>query len=89
MRAVFDPLEAAFADELPHVLSEAAALRTGIREGIEAAPSARIDYVELSDPLTLEPLSEIKGRALVSLAVFIGKTRLIDNLMLGGKRTLP
>ncbi len=50
---------------------------------IEKEPLARIDYVSISDPRTLEELSQIKGAALVSMAVYVGKTRLIDNLTLG------
>lgn len=50
---------------------------------IEKEPLARIDYVSISDPRTLEELSQIKGQALVSMAVYVGKTRLIDNLTLG------
>jgi pantoate--beta-alanine ligase len=41
------------------------------------------DYVSIANPETLEELERIQGRALVSLAVRIGRTRLIDNVMLG------
>ncbi|HEX5141034.1 MAG TPA: pantoate--beta-alanine ligase, partial [Dehalococcoidia bacterium] len=44
---------------------------------------ARIDYVSVADPETLEELDRIHGPALVSLAVRIGRTRLIDNFTLG------
>ena len=51
---------------------------------IEAEPLARIDYVSLNDAETLEKLDRVDDRpALLSLAVFIGKTRLIDNVVLG------
>jgi pantoate--beta-alanine ligase len=50
---------------------------------IKKEPLARVDYVSISDPRTLEELSRIKGPALVSMAVYVGKTRLIDNLTLG------
>jgi pantoate--beta-alanine ligase len=55
-----------------------------VRTTIEAEPLARIDYVSVNDAETLERLDKIDDRtALVSLAVFMGKTRLIDNVVLG------
>ena len=54
-----------------------------LRPIVQKEPLARIDYVSISDPRTLEELSQIKGAALVSMAVYVGKTRLIDNLTLG------
>ena len=51
---------------------------------IKKEPLARIDYVSIADPRTLEELSQVKGPALVSMTVYVGKTRLIDNLTLGG-----
>jgi pantoate--beta-alanine ligase len=55
-----------------------------VRSTIEKEPRARIDYVNLNDADTLELLDEVEERpALLSLAVFIGKTRLIDNIILG------
>ncbi len=51
---------------------------------IESEPRAKIDYISLNDADTLETLDRIDdGAALLSLAVFIGKTRLIDNVVLG------
>ncbi|MFZ5944660.1 MAG: pantoate--beta-alanine ligase [Bacillota bacterium] len=46
-------------------------------------PSAVIDYVEICDATSLAPVTEIKGPVVALLAVRIGKTRLIDNLLLG------
>lgn len=40
-----------------------------------------IDYVELVDPGNLKPVKTIRGRVLIALAVWVGKTRLIDNLL--------
>jgi len=55
-----------------------------VRSIIEKEPLARIDYVSLNDAESLETLDKIEDRpALLSLAVFIGKTRLIDNAVLG------
>jgi pantoate--beta-alanine ligase len=56
----------------------------GIEERIVAEPSARLDYAEIVNPDTLEPKATIDGNALLALAVFIGKTRLIDNIVLSG-----
>ena len=57
--------------------------RERLRALIESEPLARIDYVSVADPETLEELDRIGGPALVSLAVRIGRTRLIDNVTLG------
>src|SRR5260370_4852500 len=54
-----------------------------VRSTIEKQPLARIDYVSLNDAKTLKQLEQIKDSpALLSLAVFVGKTRLIDNIVL-------
>jgi pantoate--beta-alanine ligase len=49
---------------------------------IEACAHTRIDYVALCDPETLEEVSTIEGATLMALAVWVGKTRLIDNALL-------
>ena len=46
------------------------------------APSARVDYISIANPVTLEEVREIKGRILAAIAVYVGKTRLIDNMLL-------
>jgi len=61
---------------------DAERLREAMREVIRAEPLARLDYVSVADPETLQELSRVEGRALLSLAVYIGRTRLIDNLLL-------
>jgi pantoate--beta-alanine ligase len=50
---------------------------------IGEAPLARIDYVELVDTETLQQVETIRPNSLLALAVFFGKTRLIDNIRLG------
>ena len=52
---------------------------------IQKHPYTQIDYVKLCDPETLEELEEIRGNALLALAVKVGKARLIDNTILGAK----
>lgn len=61
---------------------EAERLREAMREVIGAEPLARLDYVSVADPETLQELSRVEERALLSLAVYIGQTRLIDNILL-------
>ena len=49
---------------------------------VKEKPTARIDYIEAVDAKTLNPVDTISGDTLMALAVFIGKTRLIDNTIL-------
>jgi pantoate--beta-alanine ligase len=58
-------------------------LRKEMTSLIESEPKANIDYVSIADPETLEELEQIEDQALVSMAVRIGKTRLIDSMTLG------
>jgi len=64
---------------------KADSLRQQMAVFIQKEPLARIDYISIADPQTLKELMEINRPALVSLAVYIGKTRLIDNIVLGSK----
>ncbi len=57
-------------------------IRSRMTDLLRAEPLARVDYVSVADPSTLEELKTIGPRALVSLAVRIGNTRLIDNTVL-------
>lgn len=52
-----------------------------IRSTIESEALARIDYVEVVDWNTLKPVDQIQGEILAAVAVYIGKTRLIDNFI--------
>jgi len=54
-------------------------LRKKIHRLIASQPAARMDYVEFFDPGTLEPSALVKPGARMALAVWLGKTRLIDN----------
>src|SRR5438094_9106364 len=53
-----------------------------VRKTIGEAPLARIDYVELVDTESLQPLEVVRPNSLLAVAVFFGKTRLIDNIRL-------
>jgi pantoate--beta-alanine ligase len=61
---------------------DAGKIRRAMTELISKQPLANIDYVSIADNETLEELEEIKAPVLVSLAVKIGKPRLIDNIEL-------
>ena len=61
----------------------AAAILKQMTKLINAQPLATIDYISIADAETLNELDELKPPALVSLAVRFGKTRLIDNVMVG------
>jgi len=54
-----------------------------VRKVIKEAPLAQIDYVELVDAGTLRPVEMAGSNSVLVLAVFFGKTRLIDNIRLG------
>jgi pantoate--beta-alanine ligase len=52
------------------------------RRMIVEAPLARIDYVDVVDAETLQPIDSVNPKALIAVAVYFGKTRLIDNIIL-------
>jgi len=54
-----------------------------VRKVIDEAPLARIDYVEVADSETLQPVETVRPNSVLALAVSFGKTRLIDNIRLG------
>jgi len=57
-------------------------LETAMIRAIQLAPAARLDYVEIVNAQTLQPVVEAKRGDVILSAVFIGKTRLLDNLTL-------
>ena len=62
---------------------DAEEIRETMKEVLRKEPLAEVQYVSCADYDTLEELETVSGRALLSLAVLIGKTRLIDNMVLG------
>lgn len=58
-------------------------LRSLVRETVAREPLAALQYVSCANFETLEELDALHGKALLSMAVMVGKTRLIDNLVLG------
>ncbi|MEA3385554.1 MAG: pantoate--beta-alanine ligase [Thermodesulfobacteriota bacterium] len=53
-----------------------------VRNSIQSFSNTKIDYIFLGDPESLKPCREIVGETLLALAVWVGKTRLIDNTLL-------
>jgi pantoate--beta-alanine ligase len=52
------------------------------KELFRATPKARLDYLEIVEPNTLDPVQQIEKSSLVAVAAFVGATRLIDNILL-------
>jgi len=61
---------------------EAARLLVTLRQVIGAEPAVALDYAEIVDAETLEPVAALRRSCLVLLAAFVGKTRLIDNALI-------
>ena len=62
--------------------TDADKLVAAMKKNIETEPLAKIDYVKAVDGLTMQQVKELKAPVLVAMAVYIGKTRLIDNFMI-------
>lgn len=62
--------------------TSAAKLRALVAKTIRRAPLARVDYIEVVDAASLAPAKKVKAGDTIALAVFFGKTRLIDNVQL-------
>ena len=60
---------------------DANVVATAIRQHLETEPLAKVDYVEVVDFETVQRVNRIAGETLVAIAVYIGKTRLIDNFI--------
>ena len=60
---------------------DANVVATAIRQHLETEPLAKVDYVEVVDFQTVQRVNRIAGETLVAIAVYIGKTRLIDNFI--------
>ncbi|MGZ5234591.1 MAG: pantoate--beta-alanine ligase, partial [Burkholderiales bacterium] len=64
--------------------ADAAKLSTVGRNIIDEEPAAKLDYLEIVNPDTLDPVTDVSHGALVAVAASFGSTRLIDNLVLHG-----
>lgn len=63
--------------------TDTAAIVAAMRAVLEAEPGACIDYVEAVDAESIAPVAKLDGPTLFAMAVYIGKTRLIDNFIAG------
>jgi pantoate--beta-alanine ligase len=63
---------------------DAAKLLATAREEVAGERLVRLDYLEIVDPDSLDPVESVAGGALVAVAAFVGSTRLIDNILLPG-----
>ena len=61
---------------------DATVLRFLLENELSGAPLARVDYAEIADASDLQPVSRVDRPTVLALAVFFGKTRLIDNLVI-------
>ncbi len=57
-------------------------IKNKIKNHIRSKKSVKIDYVEVVDAKTLEPKTKLSDRFVIAIAVYLGKTRLIDNIIL-------
>ena len=75
---------ALLAAQLVHTLGEkdAETILRAARKALEAEPALRVDALDLVDAATMRPISVVDRPAMLAAAVFLGKTRLIDNLRL-------
>ncbi len=62
--------------------SSVATIRSRMRNIIEREGQAQVDYISVCDPKRFEELEEIRGKAMIALAVHVGKARLIDNCLI-------
>ncbi|MDB9493720.1 bifunctional pantoate--beta-alanine ligase/(d)CMP kinase [Spirulina major CS-329] len=67
---------------------EAQRLIAQVRHELAAIPNSTVDYVELVDPETLAPLERVETAGLLAIAVRLGSTRLIDNIILRQRRPI-
>jgi len=67
--------------------SSAARLKVAGEQVMAEEPAVKLDYFEIVDRRTLDPVADISGGALVAVAAYLGSTRLIDNIVVRGQST--
>lgn len=72
----------ALGKELAKTEKDANKVVEAMKKNIETEPLAMIDYVEAVDALSMAPVEKLEGACMLAMAVYIGKTRLIDNTLI-------
>lgn len=72
----------ALGKELAKTEKDANKVLEAMKKNIETEPLAKIDYVEAVDALSMAPVEKLEGTCMLAMAVYIGKTRLIDNTLI-------
>lgn len=72
----------ALGKELAKTEKDANKVVEAMKKNIETEPLAKIDYVEAVDALSMAPVEKMEGTCMLAMAVYIGKTRLIDNTLI-------
>ena len=75
----------ALGKELAKTEKDANKVVEAMKKNIETEPLAKIDYVEAVDALSMAPVEKLEGTCMLAMAVYIGKTRLIDNTLINEK----
>jgi pantoate--beta-alanine ligase len=65
--------------------TSAAELTAAMHSILAAEPGAKVDYIAITDPDTLEPIGHVKRGGLIAVAAAVGTTRLIDNVLVSRK----
>ena len=72
----------ALGKELAKTEKDANKVVEAMKKNIETEPLTKIDYVEAVDALSMAPVEKLEGACMLAMAVYIGKTRLIDNTLI-------
>ena len=72
----------ALGKELAKTEKDANKVVEAMKKNIKTEPLAKIDYVEAVDALSMAPVEKLEGTCMLAMAVYIGKTRLIDNTLI-------
>lgn len=80
--ALILPKTIALGKKMAETEKDAQKVVEAMKKNIETEPLAKIDYVEAVDAISMEPVKTLDGECMLAMAVYIGKTRLIDNTLL-------